>query len=286
MKNHENIPVNFLDSKSRIYHKRSRVEEQIPAMDLRRGTLQRLLESLDENNEQLGWNMYRNKRGRIIVKICYDDETNLDLHCESTGHSHQTVSFKKKTTKEVQRNHLRAQNFRDNIQPAKRPRNSSPEIVRQNSDNSNPSPIQNIDISKCEEEARCESTHDLSASSEYFEMESAKPVVEIKHSSVTPELPVQKKTSSMPKDQKHRDHASKKSQSPHSKEKSNISKDPKRFTWEFSNPEYCQIGWCAIGQLRTGCTCTEEFHPCTYCIDEPSVFNKLCDRCKDRFYCD
>ena len=251
-------------------------------MDLRRGTLQRLLESL-------GWNMYRNKRGRIIVKICYDDETNLDLHCESTGHSHQTVSFRRKTTKEIQRNHLRAQNFRDNIQPAQQPRNSSPEIARENLENSNPSPslIPNIDVSKCEKEASCESTHNLSASSDvYFEMEPAKPVVEtgIKQTSATPELPVQ--TKPIPKDQKQNDRVSKKSQPTRliEKEKSNFTKDPKRCNWEFSNPEYCQIGWCAVGQLRTGCTCTEEFHPCAYCIDEPSVFNKLCDRCKDRFY--
>ena len=81
-------------------------------MDVRRGTLYRLLESLDENNEQLGWNMYRNNRGRIIVKICYDDETNLDLNSETTEYSHQTVSFKRKSTKEIKRNHLRAQNFR------------------------------------------------------------------------------------------------------------------------------------------------------------------------------
>ena len=249
-------------------------------MDVRRGTLYRLLESLDENNEQLGWNMYRNNRGRIIVKICYDDETNLDLNSETTEYSHQTVSFKRKSTKEIKRNHLRAQNFRNNIQPAKRSRNSSPEIARQNFENSKPSPIQNIDVSKCEEEASVESTRDLSASSEYFEMESAKPISETKNTSLTHELPIHKKPSSTPKDQSD----STKSQPADSRKRDafDITSDPKRFTWEFGRSEYCQIGWCAVAQLRTGCTCTEELHPCAYCMDMPSVYNKLCDSCKDR----
>ena len=248
-------------------------------MDLRRGTLYRLLESLDENNEQLGWHMYRNKRGRIIVKIVYDEETNLDLNCETSEHSHQTVSFRRKSTKEIQRNYQRAQNFRDNIQPAKRPRNSSPEITRHNLENSNSSPTPKLDVSKCEEQASCESIRDLSASSVCFEPESPKPFVEIKHAkfSATPDPPVQMKAPSKTKDQKDQSDC-KKSQSTKSDElvKSKITKDS-------SKPDYCTYGWCAIGQTTIGCTCTREMHPCAYCIDSRSVDNKMCDSCKYRF---
>ena len=112
-------------------------------------------------------------------------------------------------------------------------------------------------------------------------MESAKPVSEItKDASSTHELPDQKKSSSMSKEQSN----SKKGQPADLKRRDtfDINSDPKRFTWEFGRSEYCQIGWCAVAQLRTGCTCTEELHPCAYCMDMPSVYNKLCDSCKDR----
>ena len=64
-------------------------------MDLRHGTLYRLLESLDENNDRMGWNMYLNKRGRIIVKICYEENTRLDSS-ETSDLQFGTVSYRRK----------------------------------------------------------------------------------------------------------------------------------------------------------------------------------------------
>ena len=100
-------------------------------MDLRHSTLYRLLESLDENNDRLGWNMYLNKRGRIIVKICYEENTRFDSS-EAFDLQYGFLSYRRKNNTELNRNHLRAKNFRENIQPTKRQRISPPEIPRQN----------------------------------------------------------------------------------------------------------------------------------------------------------
>ena len=248
-------------------------------MDTRHDTLYRLLESLDDNNERLGWNMYLNKRGHIIVKICYDEETKLDSS-EISDMPFETVSYRRKTSKEIHRNQLRAQNFRENIQPAKRPRISSPEILRQNFQHS--SPVQNIDVTKCEEESSSVSeptTHDLSASYQCFESEPIKPAIEQTSPSVMPEKPItiQKKTSPKHQDQRHhRDSKNK----PYPKDDDS---KPKKSS-ETPKPEIkrCTYGWCAVAEMHTGCMCTAEIHPCSWCIDTKLAFSKMCSKCRDR----
>ena len=238
-------------------------------MDLRNSTLHRLLESLEENNECLGWNMYRNKRGKIIVKISYDEETKLDLNSECDL-SHQNVSFRRKTNKEIKRNHQRAQNFREISQPSKRLRQLSPEIPRQNLNNS--SPIPNItDISNCEEEASGleSTTHDLSTSSQYLETEPVKPITLLKPSSPH-----------------RRESKNKLPAKLNSKDASGSDSDfkSKKTTVQVTKPDirYCTYGWCEIAKVHTGCMCTHEVHPCTWCIDSKLVWSKMCSICKER----
>ena len=255
-------------------------------MDSCKGTLHRLLQSLDENNVCLGWNMYRNKNGRIIVKISYDDDSTLDLNSDCDS-SHQNVSYRRKSSKEIKRNQQRAQEFRDNVQPLKRPRHFSPEIARLDLQIS--SPIHNIDVSHCEEEVNCleSSARDLSASSDYFEMEAAKPVIEKKLlPSVMPESPKKvtpdkPKSFSKPPDPSHRKSSVEHSSKSYSKNSDSNSKDKKDI--QYAEKQYCTIGWCAIGKVHTGCTCTNEKNPCLYCLDERLLKSKVCRKCKDDF---
>ena len=232
--------------------------------------------------------MFQNKRGRIIVKISYDEMTNLDLNSDCDL-SHQNVSYRKKTTREIQRNHQRAQNFRENIQPSKRPRHNSTEIPRQNLNNS--SPIPNIDISLCEkEESRSESpTHDLSTSSPYFEPESIKPK-EHKSPSVTPvivlsEKPTHLKQSPKRLDQKNHSDSknihSSQSISKHSTDSKTTSVSDTELQSKKSPSRYCTYGWCDVGKVPNGCTCTSEIHPCAWCIDSQLILSKMCTWCQD-----
>ena len=226
--------------------------------------------------------MFRNKRGRIIVKISYDDELILDSNSDCDL-SHQNVSYRKKTFKEIKKNQERAQNFRDTIQPSKRSRHSSPKIPRNNSQNEISSPIPNIDVSNCKEEvSRMESTtRDLSASSEsrdmpwlldgseYFDMEPAKP----KPSS----------SSDMPESSVNVPHVKQKPPDPNHRSNSNncdsIGIEMKDS--EHSEKDYCTLGWCAIGQVHTGCSCGR-VNPCVYCTDGERVLkSKVCQRCRD-----
>ena len=262
-------------------------------MDLRHGTLYRLLESLDENNERLGWNMYLNKRGRIIVKICYEEDTKLNSS-EISDLPFRNVSYRRKTNKEIQRNHLRAKNFKENIQPTKRPRISSPEFPRQNLQNS--SPIPNIDVTRCEEENSCvsePSTHDLSASSPTatsYETKPVKPAAEYKSPPVTPEKAEsinspQKKSRPKHTDQSHRSDSKNKLEhkehNSHSKSKK-VSCRPANILDgmpRWGPDRLCTYGWCEVAQMRTGCICTAEIHPCTWCIDSELVISKMCSDC-------
>ena len=117
------------------------------------------------------------------------------------------------------------------------------------------------------EVSRMESTtRDLSASSEsrdmpwlldgseYFDMEPAKP----KPSS----------SSDMPESSVNVPHV--KQKPPDSNHRSNSincdSIGTEMKDSEHSEKDYCTLGWCAIGQLHTGCSCGR-VNPCVYCTD-------------------
>ena len=53
-------------------------------MDKYNATLKQLLDTLSENNGSADWNMYKTKRRKVCVKICFDEpldqmEINNDL---------------------------------------------------------------------------------------------------------------------------------------------------------------------------------------------------------------
>ena len=45
----------------------------IPSMDTNNATLKQLLDTLSKNNGSADWNMYKNKRGKVVVKICFNE---------------------------------------------------------------------------------------------------------------------------------------------------------------------------------------------------------------------
>ena len=47
--------------------------KSIPSMDKYNATLKQLLDTLSENNGSADWNMYKTKRRKVCVKICFDE---------------------------------------------------------------------------------------------------------------------------------------------------------------------------------------------------------------------
>ena len=45
--------------------------------------------------------------------------------------------------------------------------------------------------------------------------------------------------------------------------------------------DQCTESWCAIGRISTCCKCTKANYPCEYC-KETHILKKLCERCKKR----
>ena len=167
-------------------------------MDTLKGTLDRIKQSLDENNELLKWNLCPTKRGRILLKIEYGDQKDPSTDPQNY------VSYRKMTNKENERSYHRTKNYRDNILPAKRKRNElTPESFRHcdSLSVSNPAHV-TLDTSECIETSAIDHDHSvISVESECFEeclithetsaseIESVKPEEEPHQSPVMPAIP-------------------------------------------------------------------------------------------------
>ena len=82
-------------------------------MDLGNKTLNGILKTIADENDLVGYNTYRNKRGRIVVKISYEEPSELDKKVDTNSefNSNQN-SFKKLSKNQSKRNFHRARNFR------------------------------------------------------------------------------------------------------------------------------------------------------------------------------
>ena len=102
-------------------------------MDLGNKTLNGILLAIAAENDLVGYNTYRNRKGRIIVKISYEEPSSQinqidDINSEFDS---QHTSFRKMSNAQTKRNFHRAKKFRDKINdesivkdPIENPRNS------------------------------------------------------------------------------------------------------------------------------------------------------------------
>ena len=83
-------------------------------MDLGNKTLNGILQAIADENVLVGYNTYRNRKGRIIVKISYDEPSICD---QNEGSSDQfdkhRISVKKLSETQSKRNFHRAKKFRE-----------------------------------------------------------------------------------------------------------------------------------------------------------------------------
>ena len=108
-------------------------------MELHNGTLNALLETLGSKNELLGWNMYTQKSGVIMVKIRFGEHSGSKGELLDDQNHLPDVAFRKITENQGKRNHLRAKTFREN-QPTKRKRQYSPPELTRDEHFSKPGP--------------------------------------------------------------------------------------------------------------------------------------------------
>ena len=97
-------------------------------MDTNNATLKQLLDTLSENNGSADWNMYKNKRGKVIVKISFDktlDDANKIPDMNLDNEDPFGTKFRTVSDNQGKRNYLRAKSY-----SKKRKLSNSPEILR------------------------------------------------------------------------------------------------------------------------------------------------------------
>lgn len=97
-------------------------------MDLGNKTLNGILQAIADENNLVGYNTYRNRKGRILVKITYEEPSECDTKEDSNSEfdSHR-ISFKRMSDTQSKRNYQRAKKFRDQnetVNSIETPRNS------------------------------------------------------------------------------------------------------------------------------------------------------------------
>ena len=111
-------------------------------METNNRTLNILMQTLESNNQLIGWNMYQNKSGHVILKIRFDDHKDVnktdsmnERHSENKISTEHENNVPNDMTPKQERNYFRAKAFRVG-NPLKRQRltTSSPELPR-NCDN-------------------------------------------------------------------------------------------------------------------------------------------------------
>ena len=82
-------------------------------MDLGNKTLNGILQAIADENNLVGYNTYRNKRGRIVVKISYEEPAEMDQNLDNNSEfDSNRISLKKMSVKQSKRNFHRARRFR------------------------------------------------------------------------------------------------------------------------------------------------------------------------------
>ena len=102
-------------------------------MDLGNRTLNGILQTISAENDLVGYNTYRNRKGRIVVKISFEEPSTFDQKEGSqVGFDTNRISFKKMSETQCRRNFNRTKKFRKDQSSAtdsiEAPRNSD-EII-------------------------------------------------------------------------------------------------------------------------------------------------------------
>ena len=120
-------------------------------MDKHNATLKQLLDTLSENNGSADWNMYKTKRHKICVKICFDeplDQLEVSNKLKTDNESSFGPTFKLISETQTKRNFLRAKSYGN--KDKKRKLNKSPEIFRNASvSESDPGCAMNSVLTRC-----------------------------------------------------------------------------------------------------------------------------------------
>ena len=86
-------------------------------MDAGDRTLNGILKSIAAENDLVGYNTYRNRQGRIIVKISYQEPSEKCDQQEKSndGFDKSRISFKKMSETQLKRQYHRTRNFTKNL---------------------------------------------------------------------------------------------------------------------------------------------------------------------------
>ena len=128
-------------------------------MDKQNGTLNALLETLSLKSNLLGWNMYQNKSGVIMVKIRFS-EHNINKDNNEKSHGVQSEEYfskggkRNRSESQINRNFMRAEAWKEKHGSKRKRHGSSPELPRNGSFSETiPDPIP--DITRCEVDSEC-----------------------------------------------------------------------------------------------------------------------------------
>ena len=155
-------------------------------MDTQNETLNALIETLSSKNNLLGWNMYQNKSGVIMVKIRFGEHSNIKENNEQC-HDVQSEEYlykggkRNRSEKQINRNFMRAEAWKDKHGFKRKHDNSSPELPRNKSlSETIPEPVP--DLTRCEVNSEC-----LSDASDHGEIPES-PMTAQKPHSTDPEI--------------------------------------------------------------------------------------------------
>ena len=118
-------------------------------MDLGNKTLNGILQAIADENNLVGYNTYRNKRGRIVVKISYEEPAESDQNLDNNSEfDSNRVSLKRMSVNQSKRNFHRAKRFRHPT--GFNHQNASVEVPRNSEENSFSASTPNVlDVSTC-----------------------------------------------------------------------------------------------------------------------------------------
>ena len=174
-------------------------------MDLKDVNLNGILQTLAANNKVHWWNTFKKRNGRIMLKIEFDVQTNLDANMDClSDFNQQSVSFKRLSETQRRRNFNRAQEFRRNQE-------DSIELPRNKIDHS--TPVRVPDSSICvsdpclSEKSTTRDLSELHASYEEPYHDAHDSVISVTHEepASSPAHPQQQKEATVEKDRRKSD---------------------------------------------------------------------------------
>ena len=129
----------------------------IPTMDTQYETLKALVDTLSLKSNLLGWNMYQNKSGVIMVKIRFGEHSNNKENGQHDVQSEENFiqrGNRNRSENQIKRNFLRAKSWKEQLGSKRKRYESSPELPRNDSHSETiPEPVS--DLTRCEVDSQC-----------------------------------------------------------------------------------------------------------------------------------